>query len=189
MKGGKINAEIVGKPAKFIADKAGIETSDNVRLLIAELEGVGDAYPLSSEILAPVIAFYVVDDFHSAVNRCIELNYYGGIGHTVSIFSNDDELINKFSLLMNAGRIVVNTPSSQGAVGVFFNNLSASLTLGCGTGGKNITTDNVTAKHLLNIQRIARRRENIRIKNFDASIYFDEAKDWEFTQKEFNKNF
>lgn len=183
-----MNADIVGKPAKFIADKAGINVPEDISLLIARLDGVGDKYPLSSEILAPVIAFYIVDDFRSAVNRCIELNYYGGIGHTVSIFSNDDEKIKQFSLLMNAGRIVVNTPSSQGAVGFLYNNFSVSLTLGCGTGGKNITTDNVTAKHLLNIQRIARRRENSRLAKFDFSKYYDQKLSLNEIEKEFNKN-
>jgi acetaldehyde dehydrogenase/alcohol dehydrogenase len=159
-----------------------------VELLIAPLKGVGDKHPLSAEILAPILAFYVVDDFEQAVNLCIDLNYHGGIGHTASIFSNDDEKIKSFALLMNAGRIVVNTPSSQGAVGGLFNTLSPSLTLGCGTGGKNITTDNVTARHLLNIQRIARRRENLRLRQFDQNLYFDESKDAVEIERVFNRN-
>ena len=89
---------------------------------------------------------------------------------------------------MNAGRIVVNTPSSQGAVGGLFNTLSPSLTLGCGTGGKNITTDNVTARHLLNIQRIARRRENMRLMQFDQSLYFDESRDAREIERVFHRN-
>ena len=165
---GLMNPEIVGQPASFIAAKAQLAAPPEVELLIAPLKGVGDKHPLSAEILAPILAFYVVDDFEQAVNLCIDLNYHGGIRHTVSIFSNDDEKIKSFALLMNAGRIVVNTPSSQGAVGGLFNTLSPSLTLGCGTGGKNITTDNVTARHLLNIQRIARRRENLRLRQFES---------------------
>ncbi len=184
-----MNGDIVGKSAKFIADLAGIEADDSISLLIAELNEVGDNEPLSSEILAPVLAYYVVDSFVSAVNRCIELNYFGGIGHTASIFSNDQEKIKEFSLMMNAGRIVVNTPSSQGAVGSLFNKLAVSLTLGCGTGGKNITTDNVTAKHLLNIQRIAFRRDNFKFDKFDKSLYFDENYDLNKVEFEFHKNF
>ena len=185
---GLMNPEIVGQPASFIAAKAQLAAPPDVELLIAPLKGVGDKHPLSAEILAPILAFYVVDDFEQAVNLCIDLNYHGGIGHTASIFSNDDEKIKSFALLMNAGRIVVNTPSSQGAVGGLFNTLSPSLTLGCGTGGKNITTDNVTARHLLNIQRIARRRENLRLKEFDQNLYFDESKDAVEIERVFNRN-
>ncbi|MCX6985213.1 MAG: aldehyde dehydrogenase family protein, partial [Lentisphaerae bacterium] len=168
---------------------AGIEVPPGTLLLIAPLKGVGDEYPISSEILAPILSYYVTEDFDHAVNICIDLNYHGGVGHTASIFSNDDDSIRTFSMLMNAGRIIVNTPSSQGAVGGIYNMLSPSLTLGCGTGGKNITTDNVTAKHLLNIQRIARRRENQRLEKFDKSLYFDETMDAEAIEKIFNRNF
>ena len=185
---GLMNPEIVGQPASFIAAKAQIAAPPEVELLIAPLPGVGADYPLSAEILAPILAFYVVEDFEQAANLCIDLNFHGGIGHTVSIFSNDDEKIKSFAMLMNAGRIVVNTPSSQGAVGGLFNTLSPSLTLGCGTGGKNITTDNVTARHLLNIQRIARRRENLRLLRFDQNLYFDESKDAREIERAFNRN-
>ncbi|HBC88602.1 MAG TPA: hypothetical protein DCZ94_16770 [Lentisphaeria bacterium] len=184
-----MNADIVGQPAMTIAKKAGLDVPPDTQLLIAPLKGVGNEYPISSEILAPVLAYYVADDFEHAVNICIDLNYHGGIGHTASMFSNDDEKIKQFSTLMNAGRIVVNTPSSQGAVGGIYNMLSPSLTLGCGTGGKNITTDNVTAKHLLNIQRIARRRENQRLEKFDKSLYFDESLDAGAIEKIYNRNF
>jgi len=168
---------VVGKTAVTIAKLAGIDVPDDTRLIIAQLKGIGSEYPLSSEILAPILAFYTADDFDHAVNICIDLNFHGGIGHTASLFSNDDEKINKFASVMNAGRIVVNMPSSQGAVGGVYNTLHPSLTLGCGTGGKNITTDNITAKHLLNIQRIARRRTNERLERFDKNLYFDESLD------------
>jgi acetaldehyde dehydrogenase/alcohol dehydrogenase len=123
------------------------------------------------------------------VKICIDLNFYGGIGHTASIFSNDDERIKRFSLLMNAGRIVVNTPSSQGAVGGIYNVLNPSLTLGCGTSGKNITTENVTARNLLNIQRILWRRPNLRLTQFDMSRYLDESQDAKTIEREFNRNY
>jgi len=184
-----MNPDIVGRPADFIARKAGFAVAANVRLLIAPLKGVGAEYPLSSEILAPILAFYVAKDFEEAVKICIDLNYYGGIGHTASIFSNDDEKIKRFSLLMNAGRIVVNTPSSQGAVGGIYNVLNPSLTLGCGTSGKNITTENVTARNLLNIQRILWRRPNLRLTQFDMSRYLDESQDAKTIEREFNRNY
>jgi acetaldehyde dehydrogenase/alcohol dehydrogenase len=184
-----MSSAIMGKSAKFIADLAGIALPEKAELLIAPLEGVGEKYPISYEILAPVIAFYVADNYQNAVNLCIDLNYHGGAGHTASVFSNDEKKIREFSMVMNAGRIVVNMPSSQGAVGAIVNTLSASLTLGCGSGGKNITTDNVTAKHLLNIQRIARKRINQKFDRIDKSLYLDESCDREMIEKEYNKNF
>jgi acetaldehyde dehydrogenase/alcohol dehydrogenase len=186
---GAMRPDVVGQSAATIAQKAGINAPATVQLLIAPLAGVGEKYPLSAEILAPILAFYVEANFNDAVNRCIDLNFYGGIGHTVSLYSNDDARIKEFSLLMNAGRIVVNSPSSQGAVGGIYNRLSPSFTLGCGTGGKNITTDNVTARHLVNIQRIARRRENQRLMRFDAALYLDESLDAAAIENLFNRNY
>jgi len=184
-----MSTQTMGKSAKYIAELSGISIPDSAQLLIAELDGIGEKYPISHEILAPVIAYYEAENYESAVNLCIDLNYHGGVGHTASIFSNDEEKIREFAMVMNAGRIVVNTPSSQGAVGVIANTLPASLTLGCGTGGKNITTDNVTAKHLLNIQRIARRRPNHRLEKLDKSFFLDEKYTAEFVEKEYNKNY
>lgn len=184
-----MNAAVVGKSAPEIAAMASITCPPQTRLLVAELEGIGEGYPLSSEILAPILAFYRANDFEHAVKLCIDLNFYGGIGHTVSLFSNDDAKIKEFASIMNAGRIVVNTPSSQGAVGGLYNTLHPSFTLGCGTGGRNITTDNITARHLLNIQRIAKRRINTRLERFDQRLYFDESLDAKFIEDRFNRNY
>ncbi|MBN1553253.1 MAG: aldehyde dehydrogenase family protein [Phycisphaerae bacterium] len=184
---GLMNANIVGQSAKFLAEQAGVDVPDNTTLLIAPLQKV-DGEPLAHEILAPILAFYEVTDYQQALNLCIELNYQGGIGHTASIYSNDEAKILEFAEGMNAGRIVVNTPSSQGAVGGIFNRLHPSFTLGCGTGGHNITTDNITAKHLLNIQRIARRRDNLQLANFDMNLYLDETVNHEEIEKLFGRN-
>ncbi len=172
---GIMNSEVVGQSVKHIAGLAGLNIPEHTRLLLAPLDGVGAQYPLSSEILAPILAFYTADGFDKAAELCLELNYHGGIGHSASIFSNDNKAIEEFATLMNAGRIVVNAPSSQGAVGGIYNMLTPSLTLGCGTSGKNITTDNISSRHLLNIQRVARRRENERLKRFDNAHFFDES--------------
>ncbi|MCX5976631.1 MAG: aldehyde dehydrogenase family protein [Coprothermobacterota bacterium] len=185
---GVMSMDVVGQPAAHIARLAGIEAPSDVTLLIAPQKKVGKGYPLSSEILAPILAYYVVESLPEAINLCIELNYHGGIGHTVSIFSNDEEVIRQFAAAMNAGRILVNTPSSQGAVGAIYNRLAPSLTLGCGTGGKNITTDNITAHHLLNIQRIARRRVNEELELFDKSLYLDESMDAAAVEKLYHRN-
>jgi acetaldehyde dehydrogenase / alcohol dehydrogenase len=186
---GVMSPGIVGKPVAFLAKLAGISVPAETRLLIAPLEGVGREYPLSAEVLAPVIAWYEAADFRAAAKRCIDLNFFGGIGHTVSIHSNDPERILEFANLMNAGRIVVNTPSSQGGVGGIYNTLHPSLTLGCGTGGNNITTDNITARHLLNIQRIARRRENERFARFDPQLLLDEKLDARAISRLYNNNY
>ncbi|MHB8899309.1 MAG: aldehyde dehydrogenase family protein [Thermoguttaceae bacterium] len=184
-----MHPDVVGQPATKIARMAGIDVNEGTQLLIAPLGGIGPEWPLSSEILAPILAWYTADDFDHAVNLCIDLNFHGGMGHTASIFSNDDGKIKRFASLMNAGRIVVNTPSSQGAVGGLYNMLHPSLTLGCGTGGKNITTDNVTASHLLNIQRIARRRENQRLMRLDTNLFYDESLDPATFSAAYNMNY
>ncbi len=184
-----MHPDVVGQPATKIARMAGIDVKEDTQLLIAPLGGIGPEWPLSSEILAPILAWYTAEDFGHAVNLCIDLNFHGGMGHTASIFSNDDEKIRQFATLMNAGRIVVNTPSSQGAVGGLYNMLHPSLTLGCGTGGKNITTDNVTAYHLLNIQRIARRRENQRLMRLDTNLFYDESVDPASFSAAYNMNY
>ena len=157
-----MNAEIIGKPAVFIAELAGIKVPPKTNLLIARLmpDQVGIKWPLSLEILAPVLAFYRVKNFQEGIAMCKKINEHGGLGHTVSIFSNDNEKIRYFAQALNAGRIVVNTPSSQGALGSLYNALVPSMVLACGSGGKNFTTDNITTRHLLNIQRIALRRVN-----------------------------
>lgn len=170
-----MSAAVVGQPVSVIAEKAGISVPEGTKILMAKLEGVGKDYPLSVEVLAPILAFYSAKDYHAAVNCCIDLNYLGGIGHSACIYANDEQRIMEYSQLLNAGRILVNTPTSQGAVGYFYNHLAPSLTLGCGTGGKNITTENITAKNLLNIQRVSRRKANELWFGFDQSKYFDES--------------
>jgi acetaldehyde dehydrogenase/alcohol dehydrogenase len=157
-----MNAEIIGKPATFIAELARIKVPSGTRILIAKMDPfqVGFKHPLSLEILAPILAFYVVENFEDGIAMCKKVNELGGLGHTVSIFSNDDAKIRYFAQSLNAGRIVVNTPSSQGALGSLYNSLVPSMVLACGSGGKNFTTDNISTKHLLNIQRIAYRKLN-----------------------------
>lgn len=186
---GSMSADVVGQSAVFIAEKSGISIPENTIILMAKLDGVGEGFPLSSEVLAPILAFYVEDSYEDAIKTCIDLNYLGGIGHTASIYANDNKRIAEFSNLMNAGRVVVNTPSAQGAVGGLFNTLPTAFTLGCGAGGKNITTENITATNLINIKRICRRREDIRWFAFDTQLYLDEKLDVDDISKQYNKNY
>jgi acetaldehyde dehydrogenase/alcohol dehydrogenase len=186
---GAMAAAVVGQSVHKIAQMAGIEIPPETVLLIASLDGVGKRYPLSAEILAPILAFYIEDEFDDAIRRCSEILRYGGTGHTAVIYSNTDERIEYFSRLIDAGRILVNMPSTQGALGGIYNTLSPSFTLGCGTGGNNITTDNITARHLLNIHRITRRRPNPRWMSVRTSIFLDEEIPAEMMESEFNRNF
>lgn len=153
-RGAKLNADIVGKSAAWIANYAGFKVPDNTTVLIAECASVGKQEPLSIEKLSPMLAFYTVDGWLEGCHRCIELLEFGGIGHTLAIHSNDKEVIMKFALEKPAFRIVVNTPSSVGAVG-YTTGLMPSLTLGPGTWGGSIVSENVTASHLMNVKTLA----------------------------------
>jgi acetaldehyde dehydrogenase (acetylating) len=123
-------------------------------VLIAELEGVGRDYPLSIEKLCPVLSYYVVADWREGCERCIQILRYGGMGHTMSIHSRNEDVILEFGLKKPAFRIVVNTPTTHGSVGMT-TGLDPAMTLGCGGSGGNITSDNIGPRHLLNIKRLA----------------------------------
>lgn len=148
------NPALVGRPATFIAEKAGISVDAGTRVLIAELTGVGRDYPLSIEKLCPVLSFYVVNDWREGCERCHQILRFGGMGHTMSIHSRDDDVILQFGLKKPAYRIVVNTPTTHGSIGLT-TGLDPAMTLGCGGYGGNITSDNISPRHLLNIKRLA----------------------------------
>ena len=148
------NPRLVGRSAIVIAQAAGITVPAGTRVLIAELAGVGRDFPLSIEKLSPVLSFYVVADWKAGCARCIEILRYGGMGHTMSIHSRNDQIILEFGLKKPAGRIVVNTPTTHGSIGLT-TGLDPAMTLGCGGWGGNITSDNISPRHLLNIKRLA----------------------------------
>ncbi|MGB9719954.1 MAG: aldehyde dehydrogenase family protein [bacterium] len=154
-----MKVEVIGQPANVIARMADIDVPGDTTILIAPLKEIGVQSPLSLEILAPILAFYVANDFEDGVEICQQINKHGGLGHTASIFTESDEEVMYFATLIKAGRILVNTPASQGALGGTYNKLKPSLMLACGTSGKNVTADNISVRHLLNIHRIARRME------------------------------
>ena len=148
------NPALVGRPATVIAKQAGITVPGSTRVLIAELPGVGRDYPLSIEKLCPVLSFYVVKDWREGCERCKQILRYGGMGHTMSIHSRNEDVILQFGLKKPAYRIVVNTPTTHGSVGLT-TGLDPAMTLGCGGYGGNITSDNISPLHLLNIKRLA----------------------------------
>lgn len=153
-KSGKFNGKIAGKSAKEVARMAEIKVPNNTRVLIAEETNVGIKYPFSREKLSTILGFYSEEDWNSACDKCIELLNYGGLGHTLSIHSKDEEIIKAFALKKPASRILVNTPSAQGALGAT-TNLSPALTLGCGAVGGSATSDNVSPLNLIDIKRLA----------------------------------
>ncbi|HTI39219.1 MAG TPA: aldehyde dehydrogenase family protein [Vicinamibacterales bacterium] len=148
------NPSLVGRPATYVAQQAGISAPPETRVLIAELKGVGRDYPLSIEKLCPVLSFYIVADWQEGCERCKEILRYGGMGHTMSVHSRNDDVILQFGLKKPAFRIVVNSPSTIGSIGLT-TGLDPSMTLGCGGWGGNITSDNISPKHLINIKRLA----------------------------------
>jgi acetaldehyde dehydrogenase (acetylating) len=148
------NPALVGKSALVIAGKCGITVPDSTRVLIAPLEGVGRDYPLSIEKLCPVLSYYVVRDWQEGCERCKQILRYGGMGHTMSIHSQNEQVILEFGLHKPAYRIVVNSATTHGSVGLS-TGLDPAMTLGCGGFGGNITSDNISPRHLLNIKRLA----------------------------------
>jgi acetaldehyde dehydrogenase (acetylating) len=151
---GAINPDIVGKPPQFIAQKAGFDVPSDTSCLVAELPAVGRDYPLSREKLSPVLSMFTVNGYREGCERCIEMLEFGGIGHSMVIHCTDPEIVLKFGLEKPAFRILVNTQAALGAVG-YTNELLPSMTLGPGTFGGSIISENVSAKHLINIKRLA----------------------------------
>ncbi|MGV8146809.1 MAG: acetaldehyde dehydrogenase (acetylating) [Alkaliphilus sp.] len=151
---GGVNPQIVGQSALTIANMAGISVPEDTKVLICEQNGVGKEFPFSMEKLSPILGFYSEDSWQDACDRCIELLKYGGLGHSLVIHSNDEKVIREFALKKPVSRMLVNTPSSHGAIGAT-TGLAPSLTLGCGTIGGSATSDNVNPMHLINIRRVA----------------------------------
>ncbi|OAT71786.1 bifunctional acetaldehyde-CoA/alcohol dehydrogenase [Parageobacillus thermoglucosidasius] len=168
-----VNPDIVGKPAYEIAKMAGIAVPEDTKILVAELKGVGPKYPLSREKLSPVLACYKVNSTEEGFKRCEEMLEFGGLGHSAVIHSDNQNMVTEFGKRMKAGRIIVNAPSSQGAIGDIYNAYIPSLTLGCGTFGGNSVSTNVSAIHLINIKRMAKRTVNMQWFKVPPKIYFE----------------
>jgi acetaldehyde dehydrogenase (acetylating) len=149
-----LNPGIVGKSVEVIAKLAGLTVPTGTRCLLADVGGVGREFPLSMEKLSPILAFYVTDGLSRGAERCYEILRYGGMGHTAGVHTRSREAAVKFGSEMPASRITVNTPTTHGAIG-FSTALPPSMTLGCGSWGGNVTSDNVSPLHLLDIKRVA----------------------------------
>ena len=148
------NTQVVGRPATMIAEMAGIKVPPTTRLLIAKLEGVGRDVPLSGEKLSPILSFYSAANLAAGIALCVRLLQHGGLGHTCSIHSQSEAAVKQYGLAMPAFRVVVNTSAVHGSIG-YSTNLFPAMTLGCGSPGGNITSDNIGPHHLMNIKRVA----------------------------------
>lgn len=170
---GSVNAAIVGQSPYTIAKMAGINIPEDTKVLCAEIEGVGEEYPLSKEKLSPVLAVIKAKDVKEGIKFAKDMVILGGMGHSSVIHSNDDKVIDEFAGVLQTGRIIVNSPSTHGAIGDLYNTNMPSLTLGCGSYGHNSTTSNVSAVNLINKKRVAKRRVNMQWFKVPQKIYFE----------------
>ena len=169
-----LNPNIVGQTPYKIAQMAGIKNAPkNAKILVAELEGVGYDYPLSKEKLSPVLACYKVKGYKEGIQKCVEMTEFGGLGHSAVIHSNSDDIILEFGKKVRTGRLLVNAPSTHGAIGDIYNVNMPSLTLGCGSMGNNSTTDNVSAVNLINIKKVTMRRNNMQWFRIPERVYHE----------------
>ena len=170
---GVLNAAIVGQYPHQITEMAGFEIPKETKIVVAEIEGIGKDYPLSKEKLSPVLACLKVRNAEEGIQRCVEMTEFGGLGHSAVIHCNDDEVIMEFSRRVRTGRLLVNAPSTHGAIGDIYNVNTPSLTLGCGSMGNNSTTDNVSAVNLINVKKVTQRRVNMQWFKVPDKIYHE----------------
>ena len=179
---GHVNSKIVGMRPVDIAAMANINVPENTRILACEIEGVGPEHPLSREKLSPVLGILKARDTGHAIELADQMLNFGGLGHSAVLHAQDDQVIDQFSLAMKAGRIIINSPSTHGAIGDIYNTNMPSLTLGCGSYGGNSTTSNVSAVNLINVKRVAKRRVNMQWFKLPRKIYF-EANSLQYLEK------
>lgn len=173
---GSLNSEIVGQSAYKIAKMAGVEISEAAKVLIGEVESPELEEPFSHEKLSPILGMYKAKTFDDALRLASRMIELGGFGHTSILYTNQMESVDrieKFGVAMKTARTLINMPAPQGAIGDIYNfKLAPSLTLGCGSWGGNSISENVGPKHLINVKRIAERRENILWFRVPDKIYF-----------------
>ncbi|MDD2432735.1 MAG: bifunctional acetaldehyde-CoA/alcohol dehydrogenase [Clostridia bacterium] len=172
-KHGNLNSQIVGQSAYTIAQMAGISVPQETKILVAEIEKVGPEEPLSREKLSPILACLRVKEAEEGITRAIEMVNFGGSGHSAVIHSQHEKIIEEFAQRVNTGRLIVNQPSSHGAIGDIYNTNMPSLTLGCGSFGRNSTTANISSVNLINRKRVVKRRYNMQWFKIPAKVYFE----------------
>lgn len=168
-----LNSEVVGKDPFDIAEKAGFIIPLTTKVIVVREYGVGKDYPFSKEKLSPILTYYSVEDEEEGIKLSEKLVEFGGLGHSAVIHTENEDTINHFSNVLKVGRIIVNSPSTHGAIGDIYNTNMPSLTLGCGTFGGNSTTDNVSSVNLINLKRVAKRQVNMQWFKVPPKIYFE----------------
>ena len=168
-----LNSEVVGKDPCDIAEKAGFLIPLETKVIVVRVHGVGKEYPFSKEKLSPILTYYIVNDEEEGITLSEKLVEFGGLGHSAVIHTENEDTINHFSNVLKLGRIIVNSPSTHGAIGDIYNTNMPSLTLGCGTFGGNSTTDNVSSVNLINLKRVAKRQVNMQWFKVPPKIYFE----------------
>jgi len=170
-----VNPEVVGQSAHFIATKAGVSVPEDTKIILVKLKEPSLKYPLSLEKLSPVLAYFVAKDEKQGFDFCNKMLELGGLGHSAVIHAEDEALSVAFGQAMKVGRVIVNSPSSQGAIGDIYNTNTPSLTLGCGSFGRNSTTSNISSVNLINKKRIAQRRVSMQWFKIPPKIYFEKG--------------
>ena len=171
--GAKLNAAVVGKPAAWIAEQAGFKVPEKTNIIIAECREVGPNEPLTREKLSPVLAMLKADSTEQGLQFAEQMVAFDGLGHSAAIHTADQELAKTFGTRVKALRVIWNSPSTFGGIGDVYNAFLPSLTLGCGSYGKNSVGGNVSAVNLLNIKKVGRRRNNMQWFKVPAKIYFE----------------
>ena len=171
--GYKLKSHVPGQSPYQIAKEAGFEVPKDTKVLVVYEEGIGREYPFSKEKLSPVLTYYIVENEDEGIEKSERLLEFGGLGHSAVIHCEDKDITLRFSKTMKAGRIIVNSPSTHGAIGDIYNTNMPSLTLGCGSFGGNSTTANVSSVNLINIKRVAKRRVNMQWFKIPEKIYFE----------------
>ena len=172
---GGVFSPVVGRSANWIAQQAGLTVPENTTILLAPLERPDAGHPLAKEKLSPVLAYFVVDSQQQGFDYANQMLELGGLGHSAVIHTGSMEIADAYGVAMRVGRIIVNSPSSQGAIGDIYNTNTPSLTLGCGSYGKNSVSQNVSTVNLINKKRIAKRRVNMQWFKVPPKIYFEEG--------------
>ncbi len=168
-----LNPNIVGKSASWIAKEAGFNVPDNTTILIAQCKEVGPNEPLTREKLSPVLAFLKAENTNDGISKACKMVEFNGLGHSAAIHTESKEISEEFGKQVKAMRVIWNSPSTFGGIGNVYNSFLPSLTLGCGSYGKNSVGGNVSAVNLLNIKKIGKRRNNMQWFKVPSKIYFE----------------
>lgn len=169
----KLNPNIVGKPATWIAEQAGFKIPEQCTMIVVQCDKVGEQEPMTREKLSPVLALIKSESREDGLKMAEQMVEFNGLGHSAAIHTADKALADTFGHRVKAVRVIWNSPSTFGGIGDVYNSILPSLTLGCGSYGHNSVSNNVSAFDLINIKRIGKRRNNMQWFKVPPRIYFE----------------